>query len=142
MKILYKTSVTSVGGRDNGQADSEDGLLHVKLNKPVELGGAAGQTGTNPEQLFGAGYSACFLSAMQLVAQQNHQAFPADAKVTAQVKLGAVGAGFALEVELHIILPGMDKATAQAIAETAHTAVCPYSNAIRNNVDVKLVIEA
>ncbi|WDD92853.1 organic hydroperoxide resistance protein [Burkholderia sp. FERM BP-3421] len=138
MNILYKTSATSTGGRD-GRAVSVDNKLDVKLAAPRELGGT-GAEGTNPEQLFAAGYSACFLSAMKFVAGQNKQALPADTTVTAQVGIGPNDhGGFALDVELRIALPGFDTAAAQALVDKAHQ-VCPYSNATRNNVAVRLVV--
>ncbi|MCA8411253.1 MAG: organic hydroperoxide resistance protein [Burkholderia multivorans] len=138
MNILYKTSATSTGGRD-GRAVSEDHKLEVKLAAPRELGGT-GAEGTNPEQLFAAGYSACFLSAMKFVASQSKQTLPADTQVTAQVGLGPNDAGgFALDIELRVSLPGIDKAGAQALVDKAHQ-VCPYSNATRNNVPVRLTV--
>ncbi len=138
MNILYKTSATSTGGRD-GRAVSVDNKLDVKLAAPRELGGT-GAEGTNPEQLFAAGYSACFLSAMKFVAGQNKQALPADTTVTAQVGIGPNDhGGFALDVELRIALPGFDSAAAQVLVDKAHQ-VCPYSNATRNNVAVRLVV--
>lgn len=118
---------------------SEDHKLEVKLAAPRELGGT-GAEGTNPEQLFAAGYSACFLSAMKFVAGQSKQTLPADTQVTAQVGLGPNDAGgFALDIELRVSLPGIDKADAQALVEKAHQ-VCPYSNATRNNVPVRLTV--
>ncbi|KVU67675.1 organic hydroperoxide resistance protein [Burkholderia ubonensis] len=135
MNILYKTSATSTGGR----AVSADNKLEVKLAAPRELGGT-GAEGTNPEQLFAAGYSACFLSAMKFVAGQSKQAIPADTQVTAEVGIGPNDAGgFALDVELRVSLPGLDKAAAQALVDKAHQ-VCPYSNATRNNVPVRLTV--
>ncbi|AOK31407.1 MULTISPECIES: organic hydroperoxide resistance protein [Burkholderia] len=138
MHILYQTSATSTGGRD-GRATTPDQKLDVKLAAPRELGGT-GAEGTNPEQLFAAGYSACFLSAMKYVAGQNKQALPADTTVTAQVGIGPnEQGGFALDVELRVSLPGFDTSAAQALVDRAHQ-VCPYSNATRNNVAVRLVI--
>ncbi|AOJ73077.1 MULTISPECIES: organic hydroperoxide resistance protein [Burkholderia] len=138
MNILYKTAATSTGGRD-GRATSQDQKLDVKLAAPRELGGT-GADGTNPEQLFAAGYSACFLSAMKYVAGQSKQTLPADTTVTAEVGIGPnEEGGFALDVELRVALPGLDVATAKAIVDRAHQ-VCPYSNATRNNVAVRLVV--
>ncbi|AYQ91072.1 organic hydroperoxide resistance protein [Burkholderia gladioli] len=138
MNILYKTSATSTGGRD-GRAVSEDNKLDVKLAAPRELGGT-GAEGTNPEQLFAAGYSACFLSAMKFVAGQTKQALPADTTVTRQVGIGPNDkGGFALDVELRVSLPGLAPEAAKALVDKAHE-VCPYSNATRNNVPVRLVI--
>jgi osmotically inducible protein OsmC len=134
MDILYKAVVTSTGGRD-GAAKSSDGLLEVKLAAPKELGGGGGAT--NPEQLFAAGYSACFIGAMKFVAGQSKQALPADVSLRAEVGIGKIEGGFGLDVDLFISLPGMDTAAAQQLVEKAHH-VCPYSNATRGNVDVRL----
>lgn len=134
MDILYKAVVTSTGGRD-GAAKSSDGLLEVKLAAPKELGGGGGAT--NPEQLFAAGYSACFIGAMKFVAGQSKQALPADLSLRAEVGIGKIEGGFGLDVDLFISLPGMDKTAAQQLVEKAHH-VCPYSNATRGNVDVRL----
>jgi Ohr subfamily peroxiredoxin len=136
MSVLYKATAASTGGRD-GRAISSDNALDVKLTTPRELGGN-GAAGTNPEQLFAAGYSACFLSAMKFVAGQRKQAVPADTKVTADVGVGPNdNGGFALDVELRISLPGLDAAAAQELVDAAHQ-VCPYSNATRGNVDVRV----
>ncbi|WP_250509837.1 MULTISPECIES: organic hydroperoxide resistance protein [unclassified Caballeronia] len=136
MSILYKATATSTGGRD-GRAVSSDEQLNVKLSAPKALGGT-GAEGTNPEQLFAAGYSACFLSAMKFVAGQQKGTVPADTTVTADVGVGPNDAGgFALDIELRIALPGLDRAEAQALVDAAHK-VCPYSNATRNNVDVRV----
>lgn len=134
-KILYETTVTSEGGRD-GRSRSEDGLLDVALVVPKELGGAGGG-GTNPEQLFGAGYSACFLGAVKLVARTGKIALPAETSVSAKVGMGPVEIGYALTVELLVNMPGLDQAIAEQILEGAHER-CPYSNATRGNIDVKL----
>ncbi|WP_240223206.1 organic hydroperoxide resistance protein [Rheinheimera hassiensis] len=134
MDILYKAVVTSTGGRD-GAAKSSDGLLEVKLAAPKELGGGGGAT--NPEQLFAAGYSACFIGAMKFVAGQSKQVLPADVSLRAEVGIGKIEGGFGLDVDLFISLPGMDKAAAQQLVEKAHH-VCPYSNATRGNIDVRL----
>lgn len=136
MKILYKTSATSTGGRE-GRSISADRILDVKLAPAKELGGPGGAT--NPEQLFAAGYSACFLSAMKFVAGKEKLRFPPDTTVTAEVGLGEITGGFALDIELRISLPGLARADAESLANKAHH-VCPYSNATRGNVDVRLVI--
>lgn len=138
MNILYTAQVTTTGGRDNGQAVSDDQLLNVHLSKPKELGGGDAK-GTNPEQLFAAGYSACFLSAMKFVADKQKLNLPESTSVTAIVGLGPIPTGFALAVELKISIPGLDKSTAESLVKSAHT-VCPYSNATRGNVDVRLVV--
>ena len=112
----------------------------MKLTTPKELGGAGGE-GTNPEQLFAAGYAACFLNAMKYIARQAGTTFPAEASVTATVGIGpgSEGNGFALEIALAVSMPGVERAEAEDLAEKAHQ-VCPYSNATRNNIDVKLSI--
>lgn len=139
MKILYQTQATAVGGR-TGCAASADGALRVQLATPRELGGD-GAPGTNPEQLFAAGYAACFLSAIKFVAAQEKAAIPADANVTATVGIGPSGNGsaFALAVTLAVDLPGLDRGAAERIVAAAHQA-CPYSNATRGNIDVRITI--
>ncbi|KDM91070.1 organic hydroperoxide resistance protein [Photobacterium galatheae] len=139
MKVLYSTKATSTGGRD-GASQTEDGKLKVQLSTPKELGGAGG-SGTNPEQLFAAGYSACFIGAMKFVAARDGIKLPNEPSVTAQVGIGEnpKGVGFAIDVELHIALPGLDRDAATQLADKAHE-VCPYSNATRGNVRVELVI--
>ena len=137
--VLYRTTATAHGGRD-GRATTDDGALDVKLSIAKELGGA-GDQGTNPEQLFAAGYAACFLSAMRFVASQGGGlSVPADTKVTSTVGIGPRSeGGFGLEVALSISLPGVARADAQALVAKAHQ-ICPYSNATRNNIDVQLSI--
>ncbi|GAC1035856.1 organic hydroperoxide resistance protein [Pseudomonas sp. No.117] len=137
MNILYTASATSTGGRD-GRSISSDKALDVQLSTPKELGGAGG-TGTNPEQLFAAGYSACFIGALKFVGAKEKIAVPADVSVTAQVGIGPIPTGFALDVELTISLPGLERAVAEDLIEKAHQ-VCPYSNATRGNVDVRLTL--
>lgn len=136
-KVLYSTTVTVKGGRD-GEAESDDGNLKVKLAMPKELGGAGGNA-TNPEQLFAAGYAACFLSALNLVAGKKKIALSKDASIKGTVSLGSVGERLGLEAALHVNLPGMDAKEALALVEQAHQ-VCPYSNATRNNIDVHLEV--
>lgn len=136
MSVLYTATATSTGGRD-GRSVSSDEKLNVKLDTVKELGGAGGE-GTNPEQLFAAGYSACFLSAMKFVASQQKKPIPATTTVTADVGVGPNDdGGFALDIELRVSLPGVDTAEAQALVDKAHH-VCPYSNATRNNVPVRI----
>jgi len=135
MNVLYKTAATAHSGRD-GRAVSADGILDVKLGLPKELGGD-GRAATNPEQLFAAGYAACFLSAVKFVAGQEKIAVSSDANVTAEVGIGQIPTGFGLEVTLKINLPGVDAEKAQALADKAHI-VCPYSNATRGNIQVSL----
>ena len=134
-KVLYRAEASATGGRD-GRATSPDEVLDLKLSTPRELGGATGD-GTNPEQLFAAGYSACFLSAMKVVAGRRKIALPSDARVDGRVGIGAIANGFGIEVDLDVDLPGMDRDDARALVEQAH-AVCPYSNATRGNIDVRL----
>jgi len=136
-KVLYTAKAHTTGGRE-GRSVTDDGLLDVTLAPPKELGGKGGG-GTNPEQLFAAGYSACFIGAMKFVATQKKIQFPADASIDASITLGQVPNAFGLAAELAISLPGMDRAVAQDLIEAAHL-VCPYSNATRGNIDVKLTL--
>ena len=135
--VLYQAQVKATGGRD-GRAVSADGLLDVRLSTPRELGGAGGQ-GTNPEQLFAAGYAACFLSAMKYVAARDTLAIPPEISVESTVGIGAVAQGFGLEIELKIALPGLSEREAASLVNKAHE-VCPYSNATRGNIAVRLVL--
>lgn len=135
IKALYTATVTATGGRD-GRAVSADGNLDVKLTTPRELGGQGGNA-TNPEQLFAAGYSACFIGALKFVASQKKISFPPDASITGKVGIGQIPGGFGLEVELNISLPGLDRALAEELIAAAHQ-VCPYSNATRGNIEVRL----
>jgi len=137
MQVLYKATATSTAGRD-GRAVSSDGVLDVKLSTPKELGGAGGAA-TNPEQLFAAGYSACFLSALKYVASQQKVLVGNDAKITAEVGIGQIPGGFGLDIELQISLPGISNEVTEDLVTKAHQ-VCPYSNATRGNIDVRLVI--
>lgn len=134
-KVLYTASAEATGGRD-GRAISSDGVLDVALTTPKALGGAGGE-GTNPEQLFAAGYSACFIGAMKVVAGKAKLPMPKDASVEGLVGIGPVGDGFGIQVELRISLPGMDDEQARQLIDMAHQ-VCPYSNATRGNIDVTL----
>ncbi|GAA2502425.1 organic hydroperoxide resistance protein [Streptomyces sp. NPDC002092] len=137
MDALYTAVATATHGRD-GRAFTNDGKVDVKLAPPVEFGGNG--EGTNPEQLFAAGYAACFGSALGLVGRQA-KVDVSDAAVTAEVGIGKQGEGFGLKVTLRIELPDtVDEATGRKLVETAHQ-VCPYSNATRGNIDVDLVIE-
>ena len=136
-KILYAATATATGGRE-GQALSSDGALAVKLSTPRELGGAGGD-GTNPEQLFAAGYSACFLGALKFVAGKQKVALPASTTVTGKVGIGQIPTGFGIQAELTIAAPGIAREQLQALVDAAHI-VCPYSNATRGNIDVTLVI--
>ena len=136
-KILYTAHATSTGGRA-GSSKSPDGALDVTLTTPKELGGD-GAMGTNPEQLFAAGYSACFLGAMKHVASSQKISLPAGTTVGADVGIGPIPAGFSIAVTLNVSIPGMDHAAATKLVETAH-GVCPYSNATRGNIDVTLKV--
>jgi osmotically inducible protein OsmC len=136
-KVLYRATAQATGGRD-GRAVSTDNVLDVKLATPRELGGAGGE-GTNPEQLFAAGYSACFLGAIKFVAAQEKIKLPADVSIEGTVGIGAIPTGFGIEAELRIALPGLERDVAQALVDKAHI-VCPYSNATRGNIDVTLTL--
>jgi lipoyl-dependent peroxiredoxin len=136
-KVLYTAHAKATGGRD-GKALSSDGVLDVKLTTPKELGGA-GSVGTNPEQLFAAGYSACFLGAIKFVGARDKIAVPADTSIEGSVGIGQIPDGFGIEVELKISLPGLPREDAEALVQKAHK-VCPYSNATRGNIDVNLVV--
>jgi Ohr subfamily peroxiredoxin len=133
--VLYRTEATATGGRE-GNASTADGVLNVQLSTPRELGGAGGP-GTNPEQLFAAGYSACFLGALKFVAAKEKVTLPATAQVSASVGIGPIPTGFGIEVDLHVSVPGLPAEQVRALVDKAHI-VCPYSNATRNNIDVRL----
>ncbi|WP_028533926.1 organic hydroperoxide resistance protein [Paludibacterium yongneupense] len=133
--VLYRAHAKVSGGRE-GHAVSSDGVLDVKLTTPKELGGA-GAIGTNPEQLFAAGYSACFIGALKFVANRDKIAIPADVSVEGTVGIGVIPNGFGIEVELKVALPGLDRTIAEDLIARAHV-VCPYSNATRGNIDVRL----
>jgi Ohr subfamily peroxiredoxin len=137
MKVLYSTEATATGGR-TGSAKTRDGAFAVSLTTPKELGGPGGE-GNNPEQLFAAGYSACFLGAVKFVAGKKKVKIDDASTVTATVGIGARddGEGFGLDVELAVTLPGVDRETAQAIVDQAHI-VCPYSHATRKGLDVRV----
>lgn len=138
-KVLYSTKGWATGGR-TGKAQSEDGRIAVTLDTPKELGGSGGD-GTNPEQLFAMGYSACFLGALKVVAGKEKVKLSDDTKITATVGIGPRddGQGFGLDVALQATVPGVDKAVAEDLVKKAHV-VCPYSDFSRGNVDVKLSV--
>lgn len=136
-QVVYRAKAKATGGRD-GRATSSDGVLDLKLGVPKEMGGAGGEV-TNPEQLFAAGYSACFLGAMKFVAGRDKITMPKDAWIEGEVGIGPIPDGFGIEATLNIHLPEMDEAEAQKLVDAAHI-VCPYSNATRNNIDVTLNI--
>jgi osmotically inducible protein OsmC len=135
--VLYRAHAQATGGRD-GRAVVPEGGLDLKLTKPKELGGTGGQ-GANPEQLFAAGYAACFISAMQFVAARDKIAIPAGVSIDASVGIGRIPNGFGIEAELKISLPDMQREAARDLIDKGH-AVCPYSNATRNNIDVTLTL--
>jgi lipoyl-dependent peroxiredoxin len=137
MKTLYTAEALTTGEGRDGKARTSDGKLDLDLAIPKEMGGSG--NGTNPEQLFAVGYAACFHSALRLVGRQEN-ADVSDSAVGARVSIGQIdNGGFGLAVELEITLPNVDADTAQQLAEKAHQ-VCPYSNATRGNIDVKLVV--
>jgi Ohr subfamily peroxiredoxin len=136
-QTLYVAHATATGGRD-GRAVSSDEQLNVALATPRELGGAGG-AGTNPEQLFAAGYAACFIGALKFVAAKEKLALPAETAITADVGIGPLPTGFGIEVRLNVSVPGLERALVEALVEKAHV-VCPYSNATRGNIDVTLNI--
>ncbi|BBU29612.1 organic hydroperoxide resistance protein [Burkholderia sp. THE68] len=136
-KVLYRAHAHVTGGRD-GRATVPESNLDLRLTTPKELGGGGGD-GTNPEQLFAAGYSACFIGAIKFVAARDKITLPKDVAVDGSVGIGQIPNGFGIEVELKISLPGMDPNEAKALIDKAHI-VCPYSNATRNNIDVKLTL--
>ena len=138
VNVLYSTRATATGGRD-GQARSEDGAFEAKLSTPKELGGAGGD-GTNPEQLFAAGYSACFIGALKVAGQQLKLKVPAETTVTATVGIGPrAEGGFGITADLNVNVPGLDRDDARKLVDLAHQ-ICPYSNATRGNVDVGLSV--
>ncbi len=136
-KVLYTARATSTGGR-TGTSQTDDGSLKLTLSTPKELGGAGGP-GNNPEQLFAAGYSACFIGAMKAVAARQKIALPSEVSIAAEVGIGPIPAGFGLQVAMKISVPGMDKQAAEALVAAAHQ-VCPYSNATRGNIEVSLTV--
>lgn len=136
-KVLYTAHATAVGGRE-GTAKTSDGRVDVKLSVPKEMGGSGGN-GTNPEQLFACGYSACFLGALKLVAGKEGVTLPDSAQVAGSVGIGPIPTGFGLAVELKISAPGVDHAKLRDLVQKANV-VCPYSNATRNNIKVTLTV--
>ncbi len=135
--VAYTAKATATGGRE-GSAKSDDGRLDVKLSTPKGLGGDDGQ-GTNPEQLFAAGYAACFIGALKLVAGQARVALPADTHINSEVSIGPIEGGFGIAVKLEVNVGDLDKATAQDLVNKAHE-VCPYSNATRGNIAIELTV--
>jgi lipoyl-dependent peroxiredoxin len=135
-KVLYTAHATATGGRD-GRAKSSDGRIDVVLKPPKEMGGTG--EGVNPEQLFAAGYAACFIGAIKFVGGQQKIAVPADTSIESSVGIGPIPQGFGIQVELKITIPGVDRAVAQSLIDNAHK-VCPYSNATRGNIEVTLTL--
>jgi lipoyl-dependent peroxiredoxin len=136
-KVVYTATATSTGGRE-GSSRSSDGVLDVRLTTPKELGGN-GAVGTNPEQLFAAGYSACFIGAMKVVAGKMKIALPAETHITAEIGIGPIPTGFSIQAALTITVPGVERATVEQIVQAAHQ-ICPYSNATRGNIEVTLTV--
>ncbi len=132
-KVLYTAKAHTTGGRD-GASKTSDGRLDVTLSSPGTSG-----TGTNPEQLFAAGYSACFIGAMKAVAGKMKVTLPADLAIDAEVDLGPIPNAYGIAARLNVSLPGMDRTAAQALIDAAHQ-VCPYSNATRGNIDVTITL--
>ena len=132
---VYTARATSTGGRD-GTSRSAGGELDVKLTVPRELGGD-GARGVNPEMLFAAGYSACFIGALKAVAGKRKMRLPPDTKIDAAVGIGPIAAGFNIKVDMDVTIPGVERAVAEELVQEAH-GVCPYSNATRGNIDVNL----
>ncbi|AXV67470.1 organic hydroperoxide resistance protein (plasmid) [Pseudoalteromonas lipolytica] len=135
--VAYTAKATATGGRE-GTAKSDDGRLDVALSTPKGLGGDDGQ-GTNPEQLFAAGYAACFIGALKLVAGQTKVKLPSDTHINSEVSIGPIEGGFGIAVKLAVSVGDLDKETAQTLVNKAHE-VCPYSNATRGNIAVELSV--
>ena len=138
-KIIYTARAKATGGRV-GTAKSEDGQINLKLDRPVEMGGKG--DGTNPEQLFAAGYAACFIGALRVVAGKRHIRIPEDVAIDSAVSFGPLAGdaeGFGIAVAMMIHLPGIERATAEELVGRAHQ-ICPYSYAIRGNIDVLLTV--
>ncbi|WP_374668572.1 organic hydroperoxide resistance protein [Acinetobacter sp.] len=133
-KAVYTAKAKATGGRD-GRAVASDGHLDVQLAVPKVMGGTG--NGTNPEQLFAAGYSACFLGAMKFVSNRDKISMPKEAYIEGEVGIGPIPTGFGIEATLNIHLEGMDAAEAKKLVDAAHI-VCPYSNATRGNINVTL----
>jgi Ohr subfamily peroxiredoxin len=131
-KVIYTAKVHTTGGRDGGASHSDDGRLNIKHSVPGTPG-----TGTNPEQLFAAGWSACFEGAMGLAARKMKIALPPDMAIDAEVDLCQVDGGYALQARLNVSLPGLEREVAQALTDAAHQT-CPYSKATRDNIDVEI----
>jgi len=131
-KVLYTAKTRTIGGRENGASRSSDGRLDVRLSTP-----GSARIGTNPEELFAAGWSACFESAIALAARKRKITLPADLVIDAEVDLGVADDGYFLRMRFNMSLPGVERAAAQALADEAHQ-ICPYSKATRGNIDIKI----
>jgi Ohr subfamily peroxiredoxin len=131
-KVLYTAKAHTTGGREGGASRTSDGHLEVKLTTPGTSG-----TGTNPEQLFAVGWSACFLSAIKVVAAKEKVRLPADVAVDAEVDLGTADGGYLIQARLNVSLPGIETEVAQGLVDAAHQ-ICPYSKATRGNIDVAI----
>lgn len=137
-KKLYTAEVRVTGGRENGTAISNDEQLDLRIGSPKELGGD-GNSGTNPEQLFAAGYGACFIGAMRVVAGRMKVNLPEDLHIDSKVSLGVIGEAYGIHAALDVTLPGMEQGVAEKLVEASHQ-VCPYSNATRGNIDVSIEV--
>ncbi len=135
-KVMYTAHATATGGRD-GRAKTSDGRIDLVLKPPKEMGGTG--EGVNPEQLFAAGYAACFIGALKFVAGQEKIAVPADTSIESAVGIGQIPAGFGIEVELKVSIPGVARDVAENLVAKAHK-VCPYSNATRGNIEVTITV--
>jgi lipoyl-dependent peroxiredoxin len=138
-KAIYTARAKAMGGRV-GTAKSDDGQINLKLDRPIEMGGKG--NGTNPEQLFAAGYAACFIGALRVVAGKRHIRIPEDVAIDSEVSFGPLkgeAEGFGIAAAMTIHLPGIERATAEELVHHAHQ-VCPYSNATRGNIDVLLTV--
>ena len=133
-KVLFTAKTHTTGGRDNGISRSSDGRLDIQLSGPGTTG-----TGTNPEQLFAAGWSACFEGAMGLAARKMKITLPPELAIDAEVDLNLMNGAFFLRARLNVILPGMERDVAQAVVEAAHQT-CPYSKATHDNIDVTITL--
>ena len=141
VNAVYKTKATAHGGGRDGKTALDDGTMTLQLAVPKEMGGPGGDA-ANPEKLFALGYSACYLGAMRVAAQQLKTKVPEGTTVTAEVGVGPRSeGGFGITVELDVYLPGLDAAEAHKLVETTHT-ICPYSNATRGNIDIKTTTRA
>lgn len=136
-KAVYTAHATATGGRD-GRARTSDGRIDVVLKPPKEMGGTG--EGVNPEQLFAAGYSACFIGALKFVGGQEKVAVPADTSIESAVSIGPIPKGFGIAVAMKVSMPGVDRAVAQRLIDRAHNEVCPYSNATRGNIEVTITL--